>query len=268
MKNPLQEALDRAVLHLLQPLVRVLLNHGMAYGSFAELARKAYVDEGFAQVQRSGKRASVSTVSALTGLTRKETSRLRDQSLDSGGDASQRYNRAIRVISGWVNDEIFHDQLGDPAVLPFEGDTASFSALVKKYSGDIPPAAMLAVLETSQNVASTDNRIALKERAYIPMATPLDKINILGVDVAELIGTIAHNLEVEPQLRFFQRKVSNVAVSAEALAEFRRISNEKSQQLLEDYHAWLSAHEVEADRDDGDQAGYVAVGIYYVERPK
>ena len=36
----LGHALTAAVLHLLRPLVRVLLRHGMAYDEFAELTRR------------------------------------------------------------------------------------------------------------------------------------------------------------------------------------------------------------------------------------
>ena len=108
--------------------------------------------------------------------------------------------------------------------------------------------------------------VRLIERAYIPMSTPLEKINILGTDVAELIATIGHNLEVEPGQRFFQRKVSNTQVRASALPKFRALSNRKSQELLEEYHAWLSSHEVDADSDDSDRHGYVALGIYYTEQ--
>jgi hypothetical protein len=266
MKNNLHDALSSAILRLLRPLARLMLKHGMAYGSFAELARKAFVEEGFGHLQQSGKRPTVSSVSALTGLTRKETKSLRERSPIGDEESAQRYSRAIRVISGWVNDSQFHDEKGDPAVLPFEGAGASFSALVKKYSGDIPPMAMLTVLESSQNVIAENGSITLKERAYIPMSTPVDKINILGADVAELIGTIGHNLEVDPAHRFFQRKVSNTAIRPDAMEKFRDLSKRKSQELLEEYHAWLSSHEVDADGDDADPIGYVAVGIYYTEQ--
>jgi len=266
MKDNLQDSLSSAILRLLRPLTRLLLKHGMPYGVFAELARKAYVEEGFDHLQRSGKRPTISSVSALTGLTRKETKALRENSPIGNEKSAQRYSRAIRVISGWVNDNQFHDENGDPAALPFDGTDNSFSSLVKKYSGDIPPVAMLSVLETSHNVIATGNSIVLKERAYIPMSTPVDKINILGTDVAELIGTIGHNIEVDPTQRFFQRKVSNTAVTPEAMEKFRELSNLKSQQLLEEYHTWLSSNEVDADSEDSDRIGYVAVGIYYTEQ--
>ena len=243
-----------------------MLKHGMAYGTFAELARRAFVDEGFEYMQRTGKRPTVSGVSALTGLTRKETKALRENVHVDMEKSAERYNRAIRVISGWVNDREFHNENGDPDELAFDGDTASFSSLVKKYSGDIPPVAMLSVLEASQTVRVKNGCVALKERAYIPTSTPIDKINILGTDVAELISTIGHNLDAAATQRLFQRKVSNTAVDAAALAKFRELSNRKSQQLLEEYHDWLSSHEIDVESVDAGQTAYVAIGIYYIEQ--
>jgi hypothetical protein len=62
--------------------------------------------------------------------------------------------------------------------------------------------------------------------------------------------------------------VSNVLVRADAVEEFRRMSNRKSQELLEDYHQWLTAHEVDLDEDPASSGAYVAVGIYYTENSK
>jgi len=260
MSDNIHKALRVAVLRLLRPLVRLLIRHGMAYGTFAELARKAYVEEGFAETQVSGKRPTISSVSALTGLTRKETKRLRESEVIGDEASSRRYSRAIRVISGWLSDPRFQTPAGEPAILPFEGGDTSFSALVKEFSGDIPPAAMLSVLESSDTVISGEKGVELLSRAYIPKSTPLDKINILGTDVAELASTIGHNLDASPEQRWFQRKVSNVAIPMDALPAFRELSSRKSQQLLEEYHAWLSSHET-----DQDNPWYVSVGIYYCE---
>ena len=267
MTRSVNQALSAAVLRLLRPLVALLLRHGMAYGTFAELARKAYVEEGFAVAGASNKRPTISSVSALTGLTRKETKRLRELVLIDDESSSQRYNRAIRVISGWANDPRFQTAAGEPAILPMEGAQGSFSALVKEFSGDIPPAAMLSVLQDSGTVASVAGGISLLQKAYVPTATPLEKLNILGTDVAELIDTIGHNLVAPPGDRHFQRKVSNVLLHPDALAAFRELSSEKSQQLLEEYHSWLSAHEVATDGETSVDPSYVAVGIYYSDYP-
>lgn len=265
MNQDINQALRVAALKLLRPLVRLLIRHGMAYGSFAELARKAYVEEGFAEIEASGKRPTVSSVSALTGLTRKETKRLRETAVTGDESSSQRYSRAIRVVSGWLNDDRFQTPTGEPAILPFDGKDASFSSLVKAYSGDIPPAAMLSVLEFSKTLTSGEQGVELLTRAYIPSTTSVDKINILGNDVAELASTIGHNIDSAVDQRWFQRKVSNIAVHKENLPAFRELSNRKSQELLEEYHAWLSANEVGAGQQGQDASWYVAVGIYYYE---
>jgi hypothetical protein len=264
MSKSLNTALRAAILRLLRPLAAVLLRHGMPYGAFAELARKAYVEEAFAQAG-AGKRPTVSSVSALTGLTRKETKRLRELDIVEQEGSSQRYSRAIRVVSGWTSDPRFLSADGEPAVLPMDGAPASFATLVKEFSGDIPPAAMLSVLEASGTVAVGESGVTLLERAYLPSSTPLDKIDILGTDVAELIGTIGHNLTAEPGKRLFQRKVSNVLVHPDAVPVFRELSNKKSQELLEEYHRWLTQHELHSSEDSAPHPAYVAVGIYYTD---
>lgn len=267
MTQQVHQALATAVLRLLRPLVRVLLRHGMAYGSFAELARKAFAEEGFDHIARSGKRASASSVAALTGLTRREAKRLQDADEADFDAAGYRHNRAVRAVSGWISDAKYLDDAGEPAVLPMEGDAGSFSALVREFCGDIPPAAMIAVLQAAGTVTVIDGEVKLRKRAYLPLATPVDRIHILGTDVAELIDSIGHNLEASPDDLFFQRKVYNFTVRNDALAAFRELSGAESQALLERYHQWLKEHQADRQAIDNGESAYVAVGIYYLEKP-
>jgi hypothetical protein len=262
----IQQTLTRALLTLLKPLVRVLLRNGIAYGSFAELAKKTYVDVAFEAFAPSGKKQSVSRVSALTGLTRKETKRLHELDSPDADSIEQRYNRAVRVISGWLNDPTFHNAEGQPAELPVDGDSASFSALVKKYSGDVTTQAMLAVLQAASSVEKTETGVKLVQHAYLPGNDPSEKLAILGTDTAELITTIDHNLVSAADQRYFQRKVSNYNVRTDAVPAFRTLSAEKAQALLEELDAWLSEHEIEATETTDESGHYVSLGIYFFER--
>ncbi len=180
-----------------------------------------------------------------------------------GQESSQRYNRAIRVISGWLQDPRYLTGAGAPAVLPLEGDSVSFASLVREKSGDIPVVSMLSVLQASGSVSVSDGLVTLQSRSYLPADTPADNLHILGTDVAELIATISHNLEAPLEQRYFQRKVSNVKVPPELLGEFRELSSRKSQQLLEEYHTWLTANEVQVLESGDESPAYVSVGIYY-----
>ena len=140
MDIAIHEALHQTVLKLLRPLVRVLLNHGVSQAAFAEMSRQAFVDEGFAHMARNANKPTASGVAALTGLSRKEVKRLNESDVGALSEAVQRRNRAIRVISGWVNDPNFLDA-GEPATLKLDGDQCDFAELdrlllVEYGSGD------------------------------------------------------------------------------------------------------------------------------------
>jgi hypothetical protein len=268
MNEKIQQSLSLAVLSILRPLVRILLRNGIAYGSFAELAKKVYVDVAFEEFTPDTRKQTISRVSALTGLTRKEAKRLHELEHTDSHRSEQRYNRAVRVISGWINDKEFHDALGQTESLPIEGAKASFSALVRKYSGDVPTQSMLSVLISASAIEKTGDRVHLIQRAYVPGKDPADKLNILGTDSAELISTIDHNLVSDERALRFQRKVSNHRVQANAVPEFQALSAQKAQQLLEQFDAWLAEHEVDSDAQDSEQGHYVSLGIYYYESSK
>jgi hypothetical protein len=268
MNEKIQQTLSLAALSILRPLVRILLRNGIAFGSFAELAKKVYVDVAFEEFAPDTKKQTISRVSALTGLTRKEAKRLHELEHTDSHRSEQRYNRAVRVISGWVNDKEFHDALGQLASLPIEGAKASFSALVRKYSGDVPTQSMLSVLISASAIEKTGDRVRLIQRAYVPGKDPADKLSILGTDTAELISTIDYNLVSNEKALRFQRKVSNHHIQSDAVPEFKLLSARKAQQLLEQFDTWLSEHEIDSGKQDSTRGHYVSVGIYYYESSK
>ncbi len=263
MSESIQSALAAAVLTLLRPLVRILLRNGVSYGAFAELSRKVFVDVAAAQFTEPGKKTNISRISALTGLTRKEAKRLYELQSPQDSARNERYNRAVRVISGWVNSPHYHDARGVPADLPMEG-SASFAALVKEFSGDVPTQAMLAVLEAAGSVELRNGQVRLVRHAYVPGKDPVDKIQILGNDCAELIATIDHNLTASKGALRYQRKVSNHALHASMLPAFQELSAARSQALLEELDDWLSQHEVTPE--ESSSACYVSLGIYFFEQ--
>jgi len=260
MDNQIQDILVNSVLRILRPLVKVLLRNGMAYGSFSELAKRAFVDVAFADYTPDGKKQTISRVSALTGLTRKEVKRLVESPLVDTSQSEQRYNRATRVVSGWINDKRFSNEAGGE-VLYLDERKPSFNELVKDYSGDVPPKAMLSTLQSAGTVKVENDQVVLIRHAYIPGDDAVEKLNILGTDVAELVDTINHNLVHEDDLRF-QRKASNLEIKIDDVPEFRKLMAKKSQHLLEEFDTWLSEH---ATEEENESSRYISVGIYYHE---
>lgn len=260
------EALHWAIRTLLRPLVRILLRNGMPFRAFAEHAKKAYVDAAMQELALEDRKPSLARASVITGLTRKEVSRLAAQEAPDPG-TTERYNRAARVVSGWVRDRRYHDARGRPASLPLEGGRASFADVVKRYSGDMPARAVLDELLRVGAVRQLhDGRIRLVSRAYIPRTGEEEKLGILGTDVAALISTIDHNLTSPPEDAFFQLKVSYDNLTAEDLPRLREGTAKKAYALLKELDRIWSRRDRDVNPNvQGTGRKRAMLGIYYHE---
>ena len=255
-----RRALQHAIEQLLRPLFRLLLRRSVSFGAFEEMAKRAYVDVALKDFAIPGKKPTVSRVAVLSGLTRKEVQHLLSDEPDEAEEVADRYNRAARVLTGWARDADYLDRKGKPRILDLEGELG-FSALVKRYSGDMPSRAVLDELVRVGAVEQRpDSRLQLVTHAYVPQKSDVDKLGILGCDVADLIDTIDHNLQHGATDPRFQRKVMYVSIPVSKLPAFRKLSAQQGQALLERLDRWLAAH----DTDETPQAR-VGLGIYYFE---
>jgi hypothetical protein len=244
----LSSALNQAVVRVLRALIRVLVRHGMALPAFVELAKRAYVEVALTDFAIPGRKPSVSRAALLTGLTRKEVQRLVEgPSQGPEGEAPLPENRAARVVAGWVRDPDFRDRHGEPLALPFDGPEPTFSTLVRRHSGDVPPRAVLDELLRVGTVERTDTGLlSLMTRVYIPRASDAAKLAILAADVPYLIATIDHNLQgLEPSR--FQRKVMYDNLPLEAMDEFRIVTARHAQELIELLDRWMARHDRDAN---------------------
>jgi len=261
MSAELQKVLQTAASKILRPLVRVMLRNGVACGSFEEMVRKAYVEEAFSLIQQQTGKTTVSAVSAQTGLSRKEVKRLHELKSVDVTDNSQKYNRAVRVISGWMNDSRFISNEGVSLPLDMDGEEKSFAILVKQYSGDIPSRAMFDLLQKSGCVERIDGKVCLISHAYVPGNDSTDVIDILGSDTHELMNSIIYNMSCDKSHRYFQRKVSNRQLASIHVEAFHKYASRRSQALLEDLDSWLCEHQSQASED----SHYVSLGIYFYQ---
>ena len=252
-----------AVGRILRPLVRILIRNGVPSDALTQLVRKTYVDVAASDFQLNGKRQTVSRISVITGLHRKEVARLRLIDAVGVGAAAAARNRAAAVLTAWLRDPDFIDRKGDPLDLVFAG-TNSFSELVRRYSGDMKPRAMADELLASGAIEQANGRLRLAARGYIPEADVDDLIAILGIDAAQFIETIDNNLR-SPDKRY-QRKVEYENVPAEYAAQFRALSARLAQQLLEELDRWLASRD--ADPASGKATMTLGLGVFQIEETR
>ena len=257
-----------ALLTLLRPLVRFLLARGIAFDGFVEVAKRAFIEVAERDFGIPGKRQTDSRISVLTGLTRKEVARVRDETEPLSVAADQRLNRAARVVSGWVRDFAPPKKNNAAAMkLMMDGGKQSFSELVKRYSGDMPVQAVLDELLRAGTVTRLkDGSVQLVNRTYLPAKDDVGKVFLLGSDARDLIATITHNLDSQSAPEYFQRKTSYNNLPAVALDPIRAALREEGQQFLERFDRVLAAQ----DRDmnpaaRGEGRKRAVIGLYYFE---
>lgn len=268
-----QKALFNAIGKLLRPLVRVLLRNGIPYAAFADVAKHVYVEVAAQEFNLPGRKQTNSRIATITGLSRKEVQRI--GALEGIGDPIEiveRYHRAARVVSGWMHAARFAGSDGQPLPLPFEGGEISFVGLVKAFSGDMPPRAVLDELLQAEIVQRQDDgKFVLLQRAYIPKAGEIEKLGILGTDVAGLIATIDHNIQSVGDDPYFQRKVYYDNLPEEAVAELRGLVAQRGQEFLEVMNRWMAQRDRDVNPESGGTGRKAAgVGVYFFadEPPK
>jgi hypothetical protein len=264
-----QAILSAAVARLLQPLVRLLLRHGVSYGTFADIAKQVFVKVATEDFALKGRKQSVSRVSLLTGLTRKEVARINELPPPTDRKIEEQHNRAARVIGGWLRDPEFLDSEGAPLALAIEKGKHSFAELVRRHSGDVP---VRAVLDELLRVGAVENikpgLIRLRTRGYVPQASEADKLHMLGTDVRALIATIDHNLDPKCEQPLLQRKVVYDNLPDEVLDALRRRAARQGQELLLALNDWIAEHDRDANPEvKGTGRNRAGVGIYYFEAP-
>src|SRR6478752_7286262 len=139
-------ALVQALRHALRPLVRLMLSRGVTFTYASELLKSLFVEVGDRDFRIDDKKSTDSRVSLVSGVHRKEVSRLR-QAMESGEEAVPAVvSIGAQVVARWMGAPEYLD--GDGAQLALarfasEGGDRSFEALVARVNRDIRPRVVL-----------------------------------------------------------------------------------------------------------------------------
>ena len=255
---------------LLQPLVRILLRHGVSFTEFADTTREVFVEEAIKDYWERGGDCSIGRIAIVTGLTRRDVGRIVISWADDTGDSERgRMARIARLLTGWSTDPIYVGPYGWPIDVPFESrgevPTPSFTDLVKRYGGAASPESMLNDLMHVEVVRKLESgQIRLENRAYIPGAQTNESINRLSSVVSNVIQTLDYNVRVEREedARFERTVAADHGLSRRHIPNFAAFLEQRGGEFLEALDAWMAAHPPGADED---RTG-VGVGVYlYVE---
>ncbi len=270
MQDRTQKQILRALLTALRPIAKMLLRNGVGFREFNEISKSAFVDVATKDYGLRGRPTNISRVAVMTGLTRKEVRRIRDK-IDSGEEiAVARTTPLGAVLSSWYTYNEFLDGAGNPLTLPFDSGTPSFTDIVKRAGGDIPPGAMRTELKRIGAVEETaEGLLRPLKRHATPVGEDERLVEGLVHGVYPIASAVAHNSDAtESAEPWLQRTVKTGAVRREDVSRLRRISQDRLEDFTEAvddlYAAYETLHSSDKDKATS-KAGTIGVGVFYFE---
>lgn len=189
----------QAIAQVLQPLARLMIDHGLQLPSMVELLKKALVDEAIGAYGLADKASSDTRIALLTGVHRKDVKRLREAP-EANELATPMVPVAASVVARWISDPHYlnADQSARPlARTPKRGQTGEpdFTTLVAEVSRDVGARAVLDELARLGVVQlQDDGYVALITNAFVPKEGLSESFHFLAANVSDHLATAMHNL--------------------------------------------------------------------------
>jgi hypothetical protein len=190
----------RALRQLLRPLVRMLLAQRVTFPVLANLLKSVYVEVAEKDFVLEGKAQTVSRLSLLTDIHRKDVKRLREEPLEADMTPSS-VSLGAQLVARWTGMSLYLDAAGHPVALTrLESDSAgpSFEGLVSSVSKDIRSRAVLDEwLRIGVVELDGDDRVRLRREAFVPDDDYDEKARYFGLSLHDHIVTAVRNLSGE-----------------------------------------------------------------------
>jgi hypothetical protein len=271
MRSSVQQAMLDGLIGILKPIVRLLLVSGIGYAEFAVVAKAAFVQVASADYGIRGRPTNASRIAAMTGLSRKQVSRIRTDVPTISWSPDMEATPINTLLHHWHFDPDFSEMPGKPKALALDGD-ASFATLVKRYAGDIPVGALKTELCRSGLATEAGKGMLVPRKRYSVAASfSEDYLRRLAFSLRTHAGTLAYNATVrseeEPSRPRAETRFDRVAYSggmtAPSLKAFQQWVRSEGETFIERADNWIGSYELARDRQDLRPSPIAGVGIYF-----
>jgi hypothetical protein len=275
VRSHIQDALLAALEAILRPIVKLILQSGISYSEFASVAKSVFVQVATDEYKRRGRPANFSQVSAMTGISRKEVSKIRKPPDDARWTPSMETSPVNTILHEWHFDADFSDGAGKANPLPFEG-AVSFSTLVARYVGDIPPGAMRATLQKAGVLAQdAEGRLVVSQPFFYSRVYDEDFVRGAAFSLGNLGSTLVHNASVHQrtdisndtkrQLGRFERVIWSEHLRDDGVARFKAWVDLAAPRLLDEGNRLIGEGELPRSAWSETRPRAIGVGFYYFE---
>ena len=247
-----------AVRTLLRPIIKIMVALGFSARDFMEITKTVYTEVATKEYGRRGRDANVSRVALLTGLTRREVSRLRKVSTQDPILLEDPVAPLGHVLASWHQLPEYLDLDGNPKELALQ---PTFHGLVDEFRGDVPAITVIKELEEHGAIQIQDGKVTVLMRYFMPFEMNAEAIERFGRVVGDVGDTICRNMFLQDRDdAMFEGRASSELVVGTATDAFRRFLDRRAMEFLEEVDDWLRDH----NEPNGDGQTRLGVGVYTI----
>jgi hypothetical protein len=205
------EIVLRASLHVVAPLVRWLIRHGVTFPEFSSSLKRVFLEQARAELtlvakDKAAKPITDSALSLMSGVHRRDIRefRLADQAAIKAVPVASyantdSYGVAAPVFARWLSDPLYLESNQTPRALPRAGDL-SFDALVASVTSDVRPRAVLDQLLRFDLVEFDGNLLRVKSKGFVPRDGLEPMSASLASNLQDHIAAAVGNLESDANM--------------------------------------------------------------------
>lgn len=254
--------LIRSIRHVMRPVIRLMMRHGIVLKTLNELVKSVYTEEAEKEIAAAGGNATDLQISLMTGIHRKEVKRFRDEGYDSFM-LSPTLCTGADVVTLWLTDRRFLSRRREPKPLTTRRAESvdSFSTLVRAVDPELRPNAVLADM-VRLGVVQVENEWAhLVVDAFVPQKGFDDKLQYLAENGHDFLATVVHNIG-QPKAPMLEQSLSANAMSAASAEELERTARNLWKMVMQ--QVMERAIELEArDKAAGQVDTRINFGVYF-----
>ncbi len=268
-KSP-QQVLLNSFYYLMRPLARMLLNNGIGCREFIQVCKRAFVDVATRDYGLRGRPTNTSRVAVMTGLTRKEVKKLKDEiRIPTDSITITKSIAPSQILHYWHTDERYLNEEGLPKELSFDDGSISFCSLAKEYGGDIPARALIKELIRGKSVKELPNgRYQTVGRYFCVQNIDARITTCIRYHLTAHASAILQNTTHEDrERRWLERTVFSTSLKPVAAKRFKALSKDHCGSLIEQLDDWISAHEAPKEEWGEIDSQRIGLGVYYFELP-
>jgi hypothetical protein len=257
--------INQIVVRMLKPVVRIALKNSIKLGACVELLKAAYVEVANEILRATEHEPSISRVSVVSGVHRKDTKKILDL---EGALAAPKEDVVTKVLGNWKHHKKFLTKQGKPRVLELDGLDSEFVKLVRSVSSDMAPYTVLYELERLGLVERSGNTVCLKEGFKTNIATLEEGYQHLALDLRDLVSSVDSNLhrskDVLPNLHL---RTEFTHIKQSALPGLRRWLLEEGAKFHRQVEEHLAALDTEVSGEAETKVARVVYGSFSLIQP-